>query len=51
MSFGCVVVYLDGDFVGSRERMIFVRVHDAVFADGHCVGVNLLGDAFRVARE
>lgn len=44
-----LLFYLDGDFVGSRERMIFVRVYDAVFADGHCVDVNLLGYAFRVA--
>ena len=43
--------YPDGDLVGIGERMIVVRVYDAVLADGHCVGVNLLGDAFRVARE
>lgn len=42
--------YPDGDFMGRRKRMIFVRVYDAVFPDGHCVCVNLLGDAFRVPR-
>lgn len=43
--------YLNGDFMRSRKRMVFVRVYDVVFAEGHGVCVNLLGDAFRVARK
>lgn len=42
--------YPDGELMGLGERVALTGVDDAVLADGHGVALDVLGDAFRVAR-